>query len=293
MAHPEAGTIVTQWQRGASGTARVFEILDFEPEIPDQGSPNHPELTGSIHVKNLSYRYLNKNKDALTQLSFRVEAGQTLAIVGRVGSGKSTLLRLLVRLLEPTTGSILLDQRPIQDYPLSYLREKVCLVLQDPFLFADSLGDNIAYDNPERSPGEILDSASVAALSSTIDAFPEGLNTILGERGITLSGGQKQRAALARGIIRMSPLLVLDDCFSAVDTETEEHILSGLKNLRQGLTTLIVSNRVSTARHADQILVLDEGRLIEMGDHQTLLAKGGFYYDLEQKQRLKGHDLEH
>jgi ATP-binding cassette subfamily B protein len=288
----EAGTIVTQWQRGASGTARVFEILDFEPEIPDQGSPNHPELTGSIHVKNLSYRYLNKNKDALTQLSFRVEAGQTLAIVGRVGSGKSTLLRLLVRLLEPTTGSILLDQRPIQDYPLSYLREKVCLVLQDPFLFADSLGDNIAYDNPERSPGEILDSASVAALSSTIDAFPEGLNTILGERGITLSGGQKQRAALARGIIRMSPLLVLDDCFSAVDTETEEHILSGLKNLRQGLTTLIVSNRVSTARHADQILVLDEGRLIEMGDHQTLLAKGGFYYDLEQKQRLKGHDLE-
>ncbi|MDA0827847.1 MAG: ABC transporter ATP-binding protein, partial [Proteobacteria bacterium] len=208
------------------------------------------------------------------------------------GSGKSTLLRLLVRLLEPTTGSILLDQRPIQDYPLSYLREKVCLVLQDPFLFADSLGDNIAYDNPERSPGEILDSASVAALSSTIDAFPEGLNTILGERGITLSGGQKQRAALARGIIRMSPLLVLDDCFSAVDTETEEHILSGLKNLRQGLTTLIVSNRVSTARHADQILVLDEGRLIEMGDHQTLLAKGGFYYDLEQKQRLKGPDLE-
>lgn len=166
-------------------------------------------------------------------------------------------------------------------------------MLQDPFLFADSLGDNIAYDNPERSPGEILDSASVAALSSTIDAFPEGLNTILGERGITLSGGQKQRAALARGIIRMSPLLVLDDCFSAVDTETEEHILSGLKNLRQGLTTLIVSNRVSTARHADQILVLDEGRLIEMGDHQTLLAKGGFYYDLEQKQRLKGHDLEH
>jgi len=162
-------------------------------------------------------------------------------------------------------------------------------VLQDPFLFADSLGDNIAYDNPERSLGDILDSADVAALSSTIEAFPEGIDTILGERGITLSGGQKQRAALARGIIRMSPLLVLDDCFSAVDTETEEHILSGLKNLRQGLTTLIVSNRVSTARHADKILVLDEGRLIEMGDHQTLLSSAGFYYELERKQRLKGN----
>ena len=285
----EAGSIVTQWQRGVSGTARVFEILDHTPEIRDQATSNHPELTGSIRIENLSYRYQNKNKDALTQLSFSVEAGQTLAVVGRVGSGKSTLLRLLVRLLEPTDGSILLDDRPIQDYPLSYLRQKVCLVLQDPFLFADSLGDNIAYDNPERSLGDILDSADVAALSSTIEAFPEGIDTILGERGITLSGGQKQRAALARGIIRMSPLLVLDDCFSAVDTETEEHILSGLKNLRQGLTTLIVSNRVSTARHADKILVLDEGRLIEMGDHQTLLSSAGFYYELERKQRLKGN----
>ena len=282
----EAGSIVTQWQRGISGTARVFEILDHPPEISDTTESDHPELTGRIQVRDLSYRYQNKNKDALSAVSFNVDAGETLAIIGRVGSGKSTLLRLFVRLLDPSEGEILLDGRPIQSFPLAYLRQNVCLVLQDPFLFADSLGDNIAYDDPARTTEDIMRSAEIAALPGTIASFPEGIATILGERGVTLSGGQKQRAALARGIIRMSPLLVLDDCFSAVDTETEEHILSGLKNLRQGLTTLIVSNRVSTARHADQIIVLDEGSIIETGSHDTLLAANGFYSDLERKQRF-------
>ena len=282
----EAGSIVTQWQRGISGTARVFEILDHTPEISDFAESEHPELTGRIEVCDLSYRYQNKNKDALSGVSFKVDAGETLAIIGRVGSGKSTLLRLLVRLLDPSRGDILLDGRSIQSFPLSYLRQNVCLVLQDPFLFADSLGDNIAYDDPDRTTEDIMRSAEIAALTGTIESFPEGIATLLGERGVTLSGGQKQRAALARGIIRMSPLLVLDDCFSAVDTETEEHILSGLKNLRQGLTTLIVSNRVSTARHADQIIVLDEGCIIETGSHDTLLAANGFYSDLERKQRF-------
>ena len=282
----EAGSIVTQWQRGISGTARVFEILDHTPEISDFAESEHPELTGRIEVCDLSYRYQNKDKDALSGVSFKVDAGETLAIIGRVGSGKSTLLRLLVRLLDPSRGDILLDGRPIQSFPLAYLRQNVCLVLQDPFLFADSLGDNIAYDDPDRTTEDIMRSAEIAALTGTIESFPEGIATLLGERGVTLSGGQKQRAALARGIIRMSPLLVLDDCFSAVDTETEEHILSGLKNLRQGLTTLIVSNRVSTARHADQIIVLDEGCIIETGSHDTLLAANGFYSDLERKQRF-------
>ena len=282
----EAGSIVTQWQRGISGTARVFEILDHTPEISDFAESEHPELTGRIEVRDLSYRYHNKDKDALSGVSFKVDAGETLAIIGRVGSGKSTLLRLLVRLLDPSRGDILLDGRSIQSFPLAYLRQNVCLVLQDPFLFADSLGDNIAYDDPDRTTEDIMRSAEIAALTGTIESFPEGIATLLGERGVTLSGGQKQRAALARGIIRMSPLLVLDDCFSAVDTETEEHILSGLKNLRQGLTTLIVSNRVSTARHADQIIVLDEGCIIETGSHDTLLAANGFYSDLERKQRF-------
>ena len=210
-----------------------------------------------------------------------------MAILGRVGSGKSTLLRLLVRLLDPTRGSIMLDDHPIQNFPLAYLRDHVCLVLQDPFLFADSLGDNIAYDNPERDIDQIWHSADAAALRETIEDFPEGLDTILGERGVTLSGGQKQRTALARGLIRMTPLLILDDCFSAVDTETEEHILAGLKRIRANQTTMLVSHRVSTARHADRIILLEDGQIIESGTHQELIQLGGFYAGLEQTQGNK------
>jgi ATP-binding cassette subfamily B multidrug efflux pump len=283
----EAGSLVTQWQRGASGTARLFEILDYRPEIMDSPTSSFPQLTGKVSVRDLYYQYENKNKYALENISFDIEPGEMVAILGRIGSGKSTLLRLFVRLLDPTRGQLLLDDHPIDGFPLQVLREQVCLVLQDPFLFADSLGDNIAYDDPEREHEEIWESADAAALRDTIEEFPEGLRTEIGERGVTLSGGQKQRTALARGLIRKTPLLILDDCFSAVDTETEEHILSGLKSIRQRATTLLVSHRVSTARHADKIIVLDEGRMIEMGSHEELLASGGFYADMEQTQSRK------
>lgn len=288
----EAGSMVTQWQRGASGTQRVFEVLDYEPEIRDDANESFPELTGRVSVRNLYYQYVDKNKYALEDINFDVEPGETIAILGRVGSGKSTLLRLFVRLIDPVKGDILLDGHPINGFPLDFLRQHVCLVLQDPFLFADSLSDNIAYDRPDRDLDDIWESADAADLRETIENFPEGLETILGERGVTLSGGQKQRTALARGLVRMTPLLILDDCFSAVDTETEEHILSGLKSVRKDLTTLLVSHRVSTARHADRIIVLDEGKIVEMGSHQDLLQRNGFYADLEKAQRVKGSMVE-
>jgi len=288
----EAGSLVTQWQRGASGTARLFEILDYRPEIEDTPTSMFPQLTGKVSVRDLGYRYEDKNKYALEGINFEIEPGEMVAILGRIGSGKSTLLRLFVRLLDPTKGQLLLDNHPINGFPLQFLREQVCLVLQDPFLFADSLGDNIAYDDLDRESEEIWASADAAALRETIENFPEGLGTEIGERGVTLSGGQKQRTALARGIIRRTPLLILDDCFSAVDTETEEHILSGLKSIRKRATTLLVSHRVSTARHADKIIVLEEGRMIEMGSHKELLAGGGYYAEMEKTQSQKSRLIE-
>lgn len=291
----EAGVMVTLFQRAASATTRLFDVLDYTPEIRDADDATPLDnLGGTITVRNLSYEHMTRqvvngvdqrtNFPALKGINLDIEAGQMVAILGRIGSGKSTLLRLLVRLLDPPPGTVFLDGRDIRMLPLAQVRRDIALVPQDPFLFADQLGENITYDNPRRPADKVWQAAEAADLGDTIQRFPDRLKTIVGERGVTLSGGQKQRASLARGLIRDTPVLLLDDCFSSVDTETEEKILSELKTLRQGRTTLMVSHRVSTARHADLIVVLDNGVIGEQGDHRSLLAKGGLYAELERVQ---------
>jgi len=289
----DAGMIVTIVQRGASAAQRLYEILDAEPEIRDTPSEKIPNrLTGQFEVKHLNYTYPLTDKQVLKDVSFKAEAGEMIAILGRIGSGKSTLLKLFVRLLNPEPGSLFLDGRDIHTYPLAEVRSQISLVLQDPFLFAESLRSNLSYDNPDRNLDQIWMAAEAADLADTIMTFPEKMETLVGERGVTLSGGQKQRSTLARGLIREAPILILDDCFSSIDTGTEEVILRRLKRLRQGLTTLLVSHRVSTVRHADRILVLDEGRVAEIGTHEQLLQHDGLYAHIEAVQNRRGELLQ-
>jgi len=286
----EAGVMVTLFQRAASASQRIYAILDHEPEIRDaEDAAPLDGVGGALTIKHLSYLHPEQEGaegawPALDDVTFNIDRGQTVAILGRVGSGKSTLLRLLVRLLDPPPGTIYLDGQDVRMLPLAQVRQEISFVPQDPFLFADRLGQNITYDNPERTVEEVWDAAEAADLGETIGTFPAQLETAVGERGVTLSGGQKQRTSLARGLIRGSPVLLLDDCFSAVDTETEDKILTRLRQLREGRTTLLVSHRVSTAQHADKIFMLDEGRIIEEGTHASLMAAGGPYAELARLQ---------
>ena len=286
-----AGFIVNLFQRAGVASRRLFEVFERPAEITDAPAPQAPtEIAGALRIEHLSYRYPGSAVNAIDDLSLSVAPGETLAIMGRVGSGKTTLLKQIVRLIDPAPSSIFIDRHPVGDYPLTQLRTQVALVPQDPFLFAEPLKSNITYDDPARSLARIWEAATSADLKDTISDFPEQLDTLIGERGVTLSGGQKQRATLARGLIRRAPILILDDCFSAVDTETEEHILGELKRLRQDQTTLLVSHRVSTARHADRIVVIDAGRIIESGKHDELLANQGYYAELERVQREGGEE---
>ncbi len=280
-----AGFIVNLFQRAAVASDRLFEVFDLAPEIDDAPTGDTPaQVRGAIEFRHLSFAYAAR-EPALNDITLMVEPGESVTIMGRVGAGKTTLLKLLVRLLDPPPDTVFIDGHDVRDYPLAQLRSQVALVPQDPFLFGEPLRDNLTYDDPVRALDLIWEAAASADFKETVEGFAEQLDTIVGERGVTLSGGQKQRATLARGLIRQAPVLILDDCFSSVDTETEEHILSELKRLRRGQTTLLVSHRVSTARHSDRIIMLEDGRIVEAGTHADLLARGGPYAELERIQR--------
>ncbi len=281
-----AGMVISLFQRAAVASNRLFEVVSLDPEIRDAPTGAAPaRIRGKLEIRDLDFRYPGTETAALSGVNLKVQPGERISIMGRVGSGKTTLLKQLVRLLDTPPGTVFIDGVDVCDYPLSQLRSQVALVPQDPFLFGEPLKSNLTYDDPNRALDDIWAAATSADLRETIEDFPEQLETVVGERGVTLSGGQKQRATLARGLIRHAPVLVLDDCFSSVDTKTEEHILSELSRLRKGQTTLLVSHRVSTARHSDRIVIMDAGRIVEEGSHEVLIAKGGLYAELERIQR--------
>jgi ATP-binding cassette subfamily B protein len=286
----QAGQMVTLWQQGASACQRLFEILDTEPQVRDgdRHGDGLPSPRGALVLRGLGHRHGGAAAPALVDVNLDLAPGEFLAVTGAVGAGKSTLLRSLVRMVDPPPGTVRLDGVDVRDYPLAALRARAVLVPQDPFLFADLLAANLSYDDPDRRPAAIERAAREADLADTIARLPEGLATLVGERGVNLSGGQKQRATLTRGIVQAAPLLLLDDVFSSVDTETEARILSGLRAVRAGRSTILVTHRVSTARTADRVLVLDAGRVIGLAPHAELLATCPAYAELDRNQRL-GH----
>ena len=245
-------------------------------------------MRGEIEFRHLSFSF--GDREVLSDVSFSVKAGQTVAIVGATGSGKSALVNLLPRLHNPPRGTVFIDGRDVRDIPVAELRGAVGFVPQEPFLFSDTLADNLAFGVPglnERDPARIFEAATVAQLDKDIAGFPNGYETMVGERGITLSGGQKQRTAIARAVIIDPRILILDDALSAVDTYTEEEILSRLRGVMSQRTAIIISHRISTVRDADQIIVLEAGRLVERGRHDELIARGGHYAELYKKQLLE------
>lgn len=278
---------------------RLNYILAAEPRINDASVPPRggTAIRGDIEFRNLTFCYPTKisvngsngndQTAVLRDIHLRVPAGSTLAIVGPTGSGKSTLAALVARLWEAPEGAMYLDGRPLREWPLAELHRAIGFVPQDTFLFSETIRENIAFGAPQASNDDVARAAVVANIYSEIQEFPQKFDTMVGERGITLSGGQKQRTALARAVIRDPKILILDDSLSSVDTDTEEKILRQLQEVMRARTTILISHRCSTVKHADQIVVLREGRIVERGTHDELLRHGGYYYDLYQKQLLE------
>jgi ATP-binding cassette subfamily B protein len=285
------GWVTSIVQRAAASQTRINEFLDIENDLISTENLV-ADFQGAIQVKNLTFDYPDSGIKALDQVSFEIKAGQTLGIIGTTGSGKSTIANLLMRMYDPSSGEILIDGKDIRRYEISSLRKQIGFVPQDVFLFSDSIANNIAFGLDHADRTLIERAAKDADVYQNIVDFPKGFETLLGERGITLSGGQKQRVSIARAIAKEPKILILDDCLSAVDTKTENSILTALKRIMENRTSVIISHRVSSAKLADHIIVLDDGKIIERGDHDSLMSQKGVYADLFEKQTQTGEQIE-
>ena len=291
------GWVINIFQRGTASMARIQEIFETKPEIETGAFEENPEvsqsraylgdprITGDIEFRNLTFGY--GDTTVLHDINLRVPAGSSLAIVGPTGSGKSTLVSLIPRIYDAAPGMVLIDGKSIRELSVAELRQNIGFVPQETFLFSDSIRENIAFGTPDASDENVHAAAEGASIAKDIDGFPDKYATVVGERGITLSGGQKQRTAIARALIRNPRILILDDALASVDTYTEEKILDHLREVMQGRTTIFISHRVSTVKNADRIAVLHDGRIVEYGTHEELLALNGYYTDLYNKQLLE------
>ena len=280
------GWVTSMVQQAEASQKRINEFLKEVPEIQNTTSDSF-KIEGDIEFRNVSITYDDTNITALKDVSFLVKKGQKVAILGKTGSGKSSITNLISRLYDVDNGTVLIDNTPIKEINLIDLRKDIGFVPQDPFLFSDTISNNIKFGNEKATNQEIINAAKKAVVHQNILDFKDGYNTILGERGVTLSGGQKQRVSIARAIIKNPQILIFDDCLSAVDTETEERILTNLEKVSKNKTTFIISHRVSSAKNADQIIILDKGKIIQQGPHNQLINEKGYYKELYEQQLLE------
>jgi ATP-binding cassette subfamily B protein len=279
------GWVIGLYQRGKASLVRMEEILNARPVVRDKPDAITKDVAGDIEFRNLSFSY--NGHEVLKDINVKIEPGMNVAIIGATGSGKSTIVSLLTHAYPVKPGMIFVDGKDINEYSLECLRSQIVPVMQETFLFSETIKSNIAYGNYDIDLESIMKSAHAAGLASEINEFPQKYDTILGERGITLSGGQKQRTALARALAADPRVLILDDVFSSVDTRTEEEILTNLRQILKGRTSIMISHRISTVKNADLILVMVNGRIIERGRHSDLVAAGGYYAELFERQLLK------